>query len=115
MHQQVLDGLIVQQVVGETHTVLQAEYLMDAGIAEIRIDEQHSLRGLHGETHSQIHGSQRFSLAMPGTGDSQHIPVIFSKAMHDLGPQNLKGIDEGTFVVRSHHPPLTKQREWNIQ
>jgi hypothetical protein len=103
--------LIIQQVVGETWTVLQAKYLVNARTAEICIDKQHRLRRLHSKTHSQINRSQCLALTMAWAGDAHHIPAIFSKTMHDLGPQNLNGINEGALIVRGHHPPLTKHIE----
>jgi hypothetical protein len=51
---------------------------------------------------------------MARTGDAQDIPVIFSKAMHDLGSENFEGVDEGAFVISGHYSTLTEHREWNI-
>jgi hypothetical protein len=70
MHQQILNRLIVQQVVGETRAIVKAEYLMDAGVAKIGIHEQNCLRGLHGETRSEIYGSQRLPFSVAWTRDA---------------------------------------------
>jgi hypothetical protein len=115
MHQEIFERLAIQQVVCEAWAIFEAKYLMDGGVTEIGVDEENRLSRLHRKTHRQVHRSQRLAFTVARTGDAQHIPVMFSKALHDLGPQNLKGIDKRTLVVRSHHSPMTKHREWNIQ
>src|SRR5689334_11769237 len=88
---------------------------MDTGVTEIGVDEEHRLSCIHRKTHRQVHGSQRLAFTVAWTGDAQHIPIIFSKAMHDLGAKNLKGIDKRPLVISSHNSPLTKDRAWDIQ
>ena len=89
---------------------------MDAGVTEIGVDEEHSLRAV-----SIARLTARFTAVnvlpspWPGLVTPNTFQSFSRRRMHDLGPQNLKGIDKRALVVCSHHSPLTKHREWNIQ
>src|SRR5713101_8256632 len=115
MHQEIFEQLVIQQVLREAWAIIEAKDLMDAGVTEIGVDEENRLSRFHRKTHRQVHCSQCLAFTVAWTGDAQHIPVMFSKALHDLSPQNLKGVDKRPLVIGSHHSPLTKHREWNIQ
>ena len=77
MEKQILDRLIVQQIIDETKTVFQAEYLMHRGVLQIRVDEKHRLGCFHGKTHGQIDGSQCLTLTVTWACHPHHIPPVF--------------------------------------
>ena len=113
MYKKVFQRLVIQQIVARPGTVFKSKNLMDTRVSEIRVDEEHRLSRFHCKTHRQVHCSQGFTFTVAWTSDAYHIPVIFSKTLHNLGPQNLKGIDKRPLVICSHHPSMTKHRKRN--
>ncbi len=92
--QEVFDGRVGEEVVAQARTRIPSKIPADAGLPQIRVDQQRGLVVFHRQADGQVDRGERLAFARPRTGDAERVPAMLLQPLRYLRGEYLERVRE---------------------